>query len=96
MAMTSTPAPPGRTEPGKAPEPAARRRDKASRFHADRRELSAADTKLVDELRDAYGEVEEVLGRLHGKGGASVSAALQRLHESYMWAMGDFAGLNAP
>jgi hypothetical protein len=94
MAMSSTPATPARDEP--AAKPPARRRAASSRFHAGQRDLSDADTKLVEELRDAYSEVEEVLGRLHGHGGASVSAALQRLHESYMWAMGDFAGLNAP
>jgi hypothetical protein len=66
-----------------------------SRFHAEPRELTAEEQSHIADLQDAYGEVESVLKRLHGAG-ASVSAAMAALEESYMWAVRDFAGLNHP
>ena len=66
-----------------------------SRFHAEPRELLAEEEAHIADLQHAYGEVESVLKRLHGAG-TSVSAAMQHLEQSYMWAVRDFAGLNHP
>ena len=66
-----------------------------SRFNAKPRELTPADRDIVSKTQAAFAAVEGLLGQLHSGKGTSISAAMHHLEAAYMWAMRDFAGLNA-